>query len=170
MPADSNERSSGENRSLDCLLVQQPYASLIAFGKKRWEFRSYETKKRGVIGISASPSSILLTHNRSLNSASNLFPRGVLLATANIVNCFYATGADLKKAMTELIKINVHGHEIYTLDSPIGEPLEDVQLAADSDSWESYVWELNEVKPVITQIPVIKKFRSTWVKVDYKDR
>ena len=113
------------------------------------------------------PSSVLLTRNRSLNSVSNLFPRGVLLATANIVNCFYAISADLKKAMTELIKINMHGHEIYTLDSPIGEPLEDVQLAADSDSWESYVWELNEVKPVITQIPVIKKFRSTWVKVDY---
>jgi hypothetical protein len=165
-----NKRSSSERRSLDCLLVQQPYASLIAFGKKRWEFRSYETKKRGTIGIAASPSSVFLTHDVSLNSISNLFPRGVLLATANLTNCFYATGADLKKAMTEQIRINMHGHEIFTLDSPIGEPMEDVQQAAYSDSWESYVWELSEVNPTTTQIPVIKNPRSTWVKVDYGDR
>jgi hypothetical protein len=165
-----DSRRSSNTKPLSCLLVQQPYASLIAFGKKRWEFRSYETKKRGLIGIAASPSSVLLTQNRSLNSVSHLFPRGVLLATANIVNCFYATGADLKKAMTEPINLTVHGHDISTLDSPIGEPLEDVVLASNSDSWESYVWELADVKPVANQIPVEKKSRSTWVIVELEDR
>jgi hypothetical protein len=169
MSADSNDQGSKESLLLDCLLVQQPYASLIAFGKKCWEFRSYETKKRGLIGIAASPSSVLLTRSSSLNSVSHLFPRGVLLATANIVNCFYVTGADLKKAMKEPIKINLHGHEISTLDSPIGEPLEDVRFAAESDSWESFVWELSEIRPINTQIPVIKESRSTWVKINYHE-
>jgi len=169
MPKDTNERSSKESESVDCLLVQQPYASLIAFGKKRWEFRSYETKKRGIIGIGASQSSVLLTHDPSLNAVSHLFPRGVLLATAKIVNCFYVTGADLKKAMTEPVMTNLHGHQISTLDSPIGEPLEDVLLAVESNSWESYVWELNEIRPVKTQIGLIKKSGSTWVSTIYHE-
>lgn len=159
---------SRNTKQLDCLLIQQPYASLIAFGRKRWEFRSYETKKRGIIGIAASPSSVLLTRNREINSISHLFPRGVLLATANIVNCFFVTGADLKKAITEAIKITVHGHDVCTLDAPIGEPLEDVTAATDSKSWESFVWELGDVKPFSEQIPIEKKSRSTWVKVELK--
>jgi hypothetical protein len=105
-----------------------------------------------------------------LNSVSYSFPRGVLLATAKIVNCFYITGSDLKKAIKEQVKVNLHGHEISTLDSPIGEPLEDVRLAADSDSWESYVWELNEVKPVKSQVPVTKNSRSTWVTINYYEQ
>jgi hypothetical protein len=170
MPVDNNGDCSKEVISLNGLLVQQPYASLIVFGKKCWEFRSYETKKRGLIGIIASPSSVLRTHSASLDSVSYLFPRGVLLATAKIVNCFYITGTDLKKAMTEPIKINLHGHEISTLDSPIGEPLEDVRLAANSDSWESYVWELSEVKPVKSQVPITRNSRSTWVNIDYHEQ
>jgi hypothetical protein len=168
MVDDENSQASLSIKPLDCLLVQQPYASLIAFGKKRWEFRSYETKKRGIIGIAASPSSVLRTRSRSLNSISHLFPRGVLLATANIVNCFYVTGAELKKSMTELINIKIHGQDIFTLNSPIGEPIEDVQAAADSGFWESFVWELADVKSVANQIPVLKKSRSTWTTVEFK--
>jgi hypothetical protein len=162
----TQDANSGISKNLDCLLVQQPYASLIAFGKKRWEFRSYETKKRGLIGIAASPSSVLMTRDRLLNSVSNSFPRGILLATANIVNCFYVTGTDLKKAMTEPVKVSVHGHDIYTLDSPIGEPLEDVALAVDSNYWESFVWELAGIKPAENQIMIEKKSRSTWVTIE----
>lgn len=154
---------------LRCLLVQQPYASLIAFGRKRWEFRSYETEKRGTIGIAASPSSVLSTLSSSMNSVSHLFPRGVLLATAKLVNCFYITGTDLKKAMTEPVALNVHGQEITTLDSPIGEPREDVEAAANSSSWESFVWELEDVKPVPITILIEKKSRSTWVSVDFEE-
>ena len=154
---------------LRCLLVQQPYASLIAFGRKRWEFRSYETEKRGTIGIAASPSSVLSTLSPSINSVSHLFPRGVLLATAKLVNCFYITGSDLKKAMTEPVALNVHGQEITTLDSPIGEPGEDVEAAVNSSNWESFVWELEDVKPVPSTILLEKKSRSTWVSVDFEE-
>lgn len=154
--------------TLSCLLVQQPYASLIAFGRKRWEFRSYEIKKRGTIGIAASPSSVLSTLSPSLNQVSHLFPRGVLLATAKIVNCFYATSGDLKKAMNQPVTLNIHGQEVTTLDLPIGEPQDDVNAAANSSNWESFVWELEDVKPLPNLIPIEKKSRSTWVSVDFQ--
>lgn len=154
------------DRSLNCLLIQQPYASLIVFGKKRWEFRSYETRKRGRIGIAASPSSVLTTKSKSLNTVSHLFPRGVLLGTANLVNCFYVTASDLKKAMTNPVAINIHGHEVLTLDSPIGEPMEDVEEAVSSNYWESYVWRLEDIKPLSNPISIVRKSRSTWVLVD----
>jgi hypothetical protein len=153
---------------LSCLLIQQPYASLIAFGRKRWEFRSYEIKRRGTIGIAASPSSVLSTLSQSLNQVSHLFPRGTLLATAKVVNCFYATGADLKKAMSAPVTLSIHGQEVATLDSPIGEPKEDVEAAANSRTWESFVWELEDVKPIPSPIPIEKKSRSTWVSIDFQ--
>ena len=154
---------------LSCLLVQQPYASLIAFGRKRWEFRSYETKKRGRIGVAASPSSALDTMSPSLNRVSHLFPRGMFLGTAELVNCFYVTGADLKRVMTEPVALKIHGHEIATLDSPIGEPKEDVDSASNSDSWESFVWQLEEVKPVSNPVHIVKNSRSTWALVDFDE-
>lgn len=152
---------------LRCLLVQQPYASLIAFGKKRWEFRSYDTKKRGRIGIAASPSSVLPIKNFELNRVSHLFPRGVLLATATLINSFFVTSSDLRKALeTKSVSVSLHGHQIVTLDSPVGEPREDVEEAANLTSWESYVWELEDVKPVNVTVQVVKKLPSTWVSVD----
>jgi hypothetical protein len=152
---------------LSCLLIQQPYASLIAYGRKRWEFRSYEIKKRGTIGIAASPSSVLGTLSPSLNRVSHLFPRGILLATARVVNCFYITSSDLKKAMTEPVTLEIHGHEVSTLDSPIGEPKEDVESAANSGNWESFVWELDDVRTTRNSIPIDRKSRSTWVSIDF---
>lgn len=151
---------------MDCLLVQQPYASLIIFGNKRWEFRSYEVKKRGTIGIAASPSSVLRTRNRELNIVAPSFPRGFLIGTANLVNCFYATGADLKRVMGETVKVSLHGHDLLTLGPPIGEPREDVSFAADSATWKSFVWEFEDVKSLPSSIPVTKNQRSTWVKVN----
>lgn len=162
--ADKPTRPSA--KLLSCLLVQQPYASLIVFGKKRWEFRSYETKKSGRIGIAASPSSVLPTRSTSLNAVSHFFPRGVLLGTAKLVNCFYVSGADLRKAMTEPVTVNIHGHEVVTLDSPIGEPREDVEKAVGSKCWESYAWELDDIKPLSKPIGIVKESRSTWVSVN----
>src|SRR2546425_522823 len=65
-------------KKLDCLIVQQPYASLIASGFKRWEFRGYETKKTGEIGIAASNSQPLQTKNLELNRIRYLLPTGVV--------------------------------------------------------------------------------------------
>jgi len=141
---------------------------LIAYGRKRWEFRSYEVKKRGTIGIAASPNPPYSTKNESLNKAAADFPRGLLLGTAELVNCFYATSTDLKKAMTEPVEILLHGHKILTLDSPIGEPKEDVESAAGLPAWESYAWEIENVQPVWAQITISPESRSTWAYVDYQ--
>lgn len=166
MPQATDKPARPGDRLLSCLLIQQPYASLIAFGKKRWEFRSYETKRRGKIGIAASPSSVLPTKSVSLNAVSHLFPRGVLLATANLVNCFYVTAADLRKHVTKPVEVNIHGHTLLTLDYPIGEPKEDAEIAANSKYWESYVWELDDIKPLSNPISVVKRPRSTWTFVN----
>ena len=151
-------------------MIQQPYASLIAFGRKRWEFRSYDLKTRGTIGIAASPSSVLPTLSPPLNRVSHTFPRGVLLAKAKLVNCFYATSSDLKKTLTGPVTLTIHGHQISTLDSPIGEPEEDVKAAINSPDWESFVWEFEEIEPLQIQIPIEKQSRSTWVSLDFEKR
>lgn len=148
-------------------MIRQPYASLVAYGKKRWEFRSYEVKKRGTIGIASSPNPPYSTKNNALNVAATNFPRGLLLATAELVNCFYVTATDLQKAMTKPIELQLHGHRVLTLDSPIGEPEEDVESAANSTMWESYAWEIEKVQPLTTQVAVSTQSRSTWAYVDY---
>ena len=151
---------------VDCLIIQQPYASLIALGKKRWEFRGYDTKKTGLIGIASSPSSHLHTLNEDLNKVSHGFPKGVVLATAKLTTSFFLTSSDLKSVVTEPIKQNIHGHEILLLDEPLGEPLEDVKGAIAKKNWQSNAWLLDEVKPLEKPIPFERTGQSTWVKVD----
>jgi len=155
--------------SVSCLLVQQPYASLIVFGRKRWEFRSYEAKRRGCIGIAASPSSVLMTKDFALNKISGMFPRGVVIGTANLVNCFYVTRNDLLKQDHTTVRLTIHGNEITTLDAPIGEPERDVTEAAESSSWGSFAWELENIKPLNAPIPFVKQSRSTWFSVELPD-
>lgn len=156
---------------LDCLITRQPYASLIAFGKKRWEFRSYPTKKRGIIGIASSPSEKWQTLSPGLNRVSHLFPRGVVLATADLVTSFYVTTSDLERKKTEPVQIKLHGTIVTTCDKPIGEPIEDVNNAIQQKGWESFVWLLenvrilNEPKPFERTSP-----KSTWVKVEIFER
>src|SRR5438094_311228 len=115
---------------IDCLLVKQPYSSVIAFGLKRWEFRSYETKKTGVIGIAASNAEPLRTKNDELNRSLHLFPRGVILATADLVTSFFVTANDLKQFLRDPTTITLHGNQVKTLGEPIGEPAEDVSASA----------------------------------------
>lgn len=152
---------------MDCLIVRQPYASLIAFGKKRWEFRRYPTEKTGRIGVASSPSEPLKTLSPELNKIAHLFPRGVILATANLVTSFYVTGNDLRKNRTDPVLVEMHGFLVETSDKPIGEPLADIDYAIKRKGWESFAFLLedieilNEPKPFERTSP-----RSTWVKVE----
>ncbi len=150
---------------LDCLIVRQPYASLIAFGKKRWEFRSYDTKKRGVIGIAASHRKPWFTRSPRLNSILHLMPRGVVLATAELKKSFFVTFEDLKRNRGSPISVNLHGNDLVTLDEPVGEPPEDVDEAIWSQEWESYAWLLEKVKQLERLIPIERHPGSTWTRV-----
>lgn len=152
---------------LDCLIIRQPYASLIAFGKKRWEFRNYPTKKTGRIGIASSPNEPWMTRSSELNRFSHLFPRGVVLATANLVTSFYVTANDLKSNKTEPIQVNLHGKIVTTCDKPIGEPREDIDNAIQQKGWESFAWFLKDVKTLVKPKPFEKiSSKSIWGKVD----
>jgi len=158
------------SQSLNCLLVQQPYASLIVFGQKRWEFRSYEVKRRGTIGIAASPSSVLSTRDAELNKVSQILPRGVVLGTAELVNCFYAIGRDLEKYAQQTVRVSLHGKDVVTLGAPIGEPQADVSEAIKNPNWSSFVWEFENIKPLEVPISIVKSSMSTWVRIDLNSR
>ena len=151
---------------LECLIVRQPYASLISIGFKRWEFRSYETKKQGKIGIAASNADPLRTKNDELNRILHLLPRGVVLATAQLATSFFVTADDLKQFIGEPVKVNLHGHEVSTLGEPLGEPLEDVDAAARNSKWQSFCWLLEDVKPIERPISFDRSSQSTWVTVE----
>jgi len=153
-------------RNLDCLIIQQPYASLIAFGRKRWEFRSYDCKKRGTIGIAASSGPVLRTLSGELNRIAGLLPRGVVLAIADVTNSFFVTAEDLKRHLSVDVKVDLHGHEITTIDQPIGEPRQDVEKAIQSLSWESYAWQIENVRTLKTPIPFLRNSKSTWVSIE----
>ena len=153
--------------SLQCLIVAQPYASLIASGHKRWEFRSYEPKQSGRIGIAASNTMPWQTKNMSLNRISSHLPRGVVLATADLVNSFFVTSEDLKKKITPPVEIILERQKIITYAEPIGEPLEDVKGAIASKNWNSYAWVLESVRLLDSPIPFQRNStRSTWITVD----
>ena len=157
-------------RTLSCLIVRQPYASLIAFGKKRWEFRSYPTKKEGIIGIASSPSEKLRTLDPELNRVSGLFPRGVVLATANLVTSFYVTASDLESKKTNPIPVKLHRAIVHTCDEPLGEPIIDVDNAIKNKGWESFAWLLEDVRVLEDPVPFNRTAsRSTWVAVDINE-
>jgi hypothetical protein len=151
---------------LQCLIVAQPYASLIAVGCKRWEFRGYESKKTGKIGIAASNVDPWLTRNVELNKISHLFPRGMVLATADLVTSFFVASEDLKKKITAPVQVSLHGHSILTCGEPIGEPLEDVNTAIADRNWRSFAWLLENVKILDPPISFERDGRSTWVTVE----
>ena len=151
---------------LDCLVVRQPYASLIAFGHKRWEFRKYDSRKKGLIGILASPNNPLPVKDFALNRIRSRLPRGILLATAEMTGSFFIGSADIRSKITDPVAVNLHGFEITTVSAPVGEPMTDVQAAAENRSWQSYAWALENVKPVKTAVMVEKLERSTWITIE----
>lgn len=155
--------------NMTCLLVRQPYASLLAYGRKRWEFRSYDVKKRGQIAIAASPSEPLRTHNDKLNSILHLLPRGRVLALANLTASFYVTRSDLEKNLTPPVTVDIHGHDILTADEPLGEPVEDIQNAIGNREWESFAWLIEQVRIVEKLVPISRVAASTWTKVSGLD-
>lgn len=149
-----------------CLIIRQPYASLIAYGCKRWEFRSYNCTKRGRIAIASSRGRPLKTANQKLNEAAKHFPRGVTLATANLVNTFCITNEDIKKSFIGTAQVRIHDKKFIVAKEPLGEPIEDIKLTIEDPKWTSYVWELDDVVALSTPINTCKKSNSPWSTVE----
>ena len=157
-------------RNLDCLIVRQPYASLIAYGLKRLEFRTYDCRKRGVICIGSSRGRPLKTGSAQLNALSGSFPRGFVLATAVLTDSFLATRKELKAALNGKRTVRIHGHRIVTASGPLGEPLKDVRCATRDKTWNMFVWVLDNVTPLKKMTPLPSSGHgSTWIKVELAD-
>ncbi len=71
------------------ITIQQPYASLIANGYKKYEFRNWKTNYRGALYIHAG----LKVDQVALQTYQHLgldFPTGVIVAKVNLVDCVLA--------------------------------------------------------------------------------
>lgn len=150
---------------MDCLIVRQPFASLIVFGAKRWEFRSHPCDKRGTIAIAASKHPPIMTSDSKLNEASiSKFPRGVVLGTAYLSKSYLITANELKKEFQCCQEVNIHGFEFSVACEPIGEPPDDVKMALNRKGWKKFVWELSNVKPLSTTVGYRPAHGSSWTK------
>lgn len=68
------------------ITVKQPFATLIAKGYKRFEFRTWRTKYRGSILIHAGKG----TDKKAMERFEYLhleYPKGCIIAKANLVDC-----------------------------------------------------------------------------------
>jgi len=154
-------------KELDCLIVRQPYASLIAYGSKRWEFRTYNCQKRGVICIASSKGKPLKTGDSFLNSISDSFPRGFALAICTITDSFVVTCQHLREAFKGTETLKIDGYNITTAMKPLGEPVYDIQNAIRNLDWKMYTWVLKNVSPLKAIIPLRSaNSGSIWTKVE----
>lgn len=108
------------------ITIKQPFASLIAEGLKKYEFRSWKTKYRGDILIHAGKS----IDQKAMKRFSHLdldYPTGCIIAKATITDCVYVD-TELKKQLRQIDE-NVYLGAISKDDSEIeyGFKLENIE-------------------------------------------
>lgn len=70
------------------ITIKQPFASLIAYGLKEYEFRTWKTKYRGEIYIHAGKG-IDKTAMKRYEYLNLDYPSGCIIAKANLTDCIY---------------------------------------------------------------------------------
>ena len=74
------------------LTIKQPYASLIAHGFKKYEFRTWKTKYRGEIYIHASIGiSKSINKDKGFTYLKSEIKPGYILCKCNLVDCIPMT-------------------------------------------------------------------------------
>lgn len=154
---------------MKCLLIRQPYASLIAYGCKRWEFRSYNCNYQGKVGIASSRGRPLKTGDDDLNEHAKSFPRGFVLATGELVRSFSALNNDLRQNFKGQVKIKIHGFSVNVAKEPLGEPIKDIQMALDNEEWKSFVWEFAEIVPFSAPVKINARSNGAWIDVEIRE-
>lgn len=154
---------------MKCLLIRQPYASLIAYGCKRWEFRSYNCSYQGKVGIASSRGRPFKTGDDNLNEHAKSFPRGFVLATGELVRSFPASSNDLRKNYKGQVKIKIHGFSVTVAKGPLGEPINDIQMALDNEEWKSFVWEFADIVPFSSPVQINAKSNGVWIDIEVKE-
>lgn len=158
-----------EENEIDCLIVRQPYASLIAYGLKRIEFRTHNCKKRGPLLIASARGKPLKTADPYLNSISKSFPRGYILAKAVLADAFRGSNEFIKNQLTGEETVTLHKHTFQVASKPFGELIKDLLDAANDKNWKIYIWILKNVYPLDNIIPLaVNGTGSSWIRVKVK--
>lgn len=156
---------------MKALTIWQPWASLIACGVKRYETRSWPTKYRGSIAIHAAmknPLSVSLSGDcmgvlidEMMNTRRlplwEQMPRGVVIATAELVNVWhivYHPGPNVDKARH--IDIGAESMTEDKHDPNFGDYFVPTDKEIILGDWTPgrYAWELANVKILPEPIPV----------------
>lgn len=151
----------GEN--MKAITIKQPWATLIALGEKKFETRSWQTKHRGTIAIHAGKSidkeackdrEIAATLNKHGFVLMSDLPTGVVVATADLVNCWHivyhpGTNVDIAKTIEIGAELDVPRHHPDFHRYIV--PTEKEFIFGD---WTPgrYAWELANIKALETPI------------------
>lgn len=129
---------------LKAITVKQPWATLIAIGEKKFETRSWQTKHRGQIAIHAGKSIDkeacedviikLVLKEYGIMSYKEL-PTGVVLATAELVDCY--------KVEATIGFVSVLSNE---------KTLEGLEVALGDYTEGRYAWELTNLQTLSNPI------------------
>ncbi len=92
------------------ITIRQPYASLIANGYKKYEFRNWKTNYRGDLYIHAG-SSVDKAAMKKVRHLDLEYPKGRIIAKVNLKDCFLNAkelDSDYKYAflLTNIVKVN----------------------------------------------------------------
>lgn len=109
------------------LTIKQPYASLIANGYKKYEFRSWKTKYRGELYIHAGngvdKKRMDMVKEYELN-----YPSGYIIAKVNLTDCILVDEKMSKQLRIKNPKVYTHDYtgyyawkleDVQVLDEPI---------------------------------------------------
>lgn len=128
------------------LTVKQPWATLIAKGYKKYEFRTWKTKQRGEILIHAGKGEDKKAYKRFEHLNLN-YPKGIIVAKVNIADCIKVD----EKFATKLYK---EDKEVY-------------KNMGNEDSLGCYAWKIDDVEE-IQDDTIIKGKLSLW-NLEYTD-
>ena len=147
---------------MKAITIWQPYASLVGYGVKQYETRSWATKYRGPLAIHAAakdPRTLPPEMCRILEKYADKLgelPRGAIIATAELVNVWYivhhpGTNVDVAKNIpigAESITTDKHAPDFGDYFVPtIGE------MALGDWTPGRYAWELRNVRLLPEPIP-----------------
>jgi len=68
----------------------------------------------------------------------------------------------LRQSATNQRDIWIHGTRIRVYDVPLGEPVDDVDLAIGRDDWRSWAWILQDVTGLDRTVRYSHAGKSTW--------
>lgn len=145
------------------ITIWQPWASLLACGAKQYETRSWATNCRGPIAIHAglkNPNSIVASFSmdRTMTGATRkalgeidfgALPRGVIIATAELVECWEIHGAHSRGASYKEVFIEKDDPN----DSNGLTWIEDNELLFGDFTPGRYAWEFANMKMLPEPIP-----------------